>query len=146
MIKKLTITAIFCLAFNFINAQKVKLSNGKVYLDDKVILKYEKRTFNSELKLFTLDSNEEIGDFVEYSSRRYINGGFKKLYFTKENFKIESTRLKARGWKHTITVLIEEKVINAKGKIVKENLERFANKYAENLSEMIDRPIERNCN
>ena len=146
MIKKLTITAIFCLAFNFINAQKVKLSNGKVYLDDKVILKYEKRTFNSELKLFTLDSNEEIGDFVEYSSRRYINGGFKKLYFTKENFKIESTRLKARGWKHTIAVLVEEKVINAYGKIVKENLENFANKYHENLKDMINYPIQRNCN
>ncbi|SNR14971.1 hypothetical protein [Tenacibaculum jejuense] len=146
MIKKLTITFFLWLIFNFTYAQKIKLFNGNVYLDDKVILKYEKRTFNSELKLYTIDSNEEIGDFVEYSSRQYINGGFKKLYFTKENFKIESTRLKARGWKHTIAVLVEEKVINADGKIVKENLENFAHKYHENLKDMINYPIQRNCN
>ncbi len=140
MIKKFTIIVILCFVCNFSHAQKVKLWDGKVYLNKKAILKYERRTLNSELKLYALASNEEICDFVTYNSKRYINGGFKKLFFTKENFKIESTRLKARGWKHTIKVLLEEKVINSEGKIVQENLKRFANKYHENLNDMIDQP------
>ncbi|CAL2091196.1 hypothetical protein [Tenacibaculum sp. 190524A05c] len=146
MIKKFIYITFLLFCANVLTAQKIKLLNGNVYLNNEVILKYERRNFNSELKLFSLNTNEEIADFVEYRSRIHINGGFKKLYFTKQNFKVESTRLKSRGWKYTIKVLLEENVISSNGKILPKNFEKFSNKYHENLNEMIDVIQTPNCN
>ncbi len=146
MIKKFFHITFFLYCINTLTAQKIKLLNGNVYLNNEVIMKYERRNFNSELKLFSLETNKEIADFVEYSSRIHINGGFKKLYFTQQDYKIESTRLKTRGWKYTIKVLLEENVISSSGKVLPKNLDKFSNKYHENLNEMIDGILDNKCN
>ncbi|WP_431164588.1 hypothetical protein [Tenacibaculum halocynthiae] len=138
MKKKLVASiAVILLFTSFGYSQKVRFKKGKVIVDKKEILSYEKNGFlGSEITLYSLDGENEIAEMFHErnGTNSYQEDDYKKLFFTNEEIKIESGRIKFRGWKYVIKLLIRNKVLGMDGKINLAKLKKFAKKYDENIT------------
>jgi len=136
MNKNLLLLVIAIVISSYGYSQKVKLKKGKVLVDGKEILKYEKQSLGSEITLYSLEDEDEIADFIHdrNGTNSYVEDDFKKLFFSRDEIKIESSRLRARGWKYIIKTLLKNKVLDLEGNIDTEKLKKFAKKYDENIT------------
>lgn len=119
-----------------INAQKVKLKKGIVYIDGNETLKYEKRFENTELLLFPLEGEEET-IFIKYDgngTRGYnlMADDFIKIHFIKQNLKLESGS-HAEFWKQIIKWMAQNKIFNTDGTLNDEKVEKFVDRYHEEV-------------
>ena len=126
------------LATNIAFAQIAKLENDKVLYDGKPILRFEK--MNSNYSFYSLETDDEIlyytYDFNGTSA--YVHDDVYTLNFLTEKIKIESRYFEQIGSISTkksmqklIELLVKEKVLSLDGKINREKLEIFYDKYNE---------------
>ncbi|AZJ35136.1 hypothetical protein [Tenacibaculum singaporense] len=137
MNKKLLLSIAFTILISSLGfSQKIKLKKGKVLVDGKEILNYEKRGLGTELILYSLDSKDEIVNMFQENSgtHSYLDDDYKKMFFTKDEIWVESSRVSNRGWKYMIKLLLENNVLDNEGNINSKNLKKFAKKYDENIT------------
>ena len=141
--KKIILAGIFITSiFNFTYSQEVELKEEKVFLDGKEILRYEKVNI-IQYSFYTLDNDEEILLFKSFDNEtpKYIQDDYFVLNFLIEKIKVETqdfSKIAAfmnskKAMQKLIKWLIKEKVLSTEGKINKEKLETFYEKYNENI-------------
>ncbi|RSC93440.1 hypothetical protein [Tenacibaculum singaporense] len=137
MNKKFLLSIAFTILISSLGfSQKIKLKKGKVLVDGKEILNYQKRGLGTELILYSLDSKDEIVNMFQENNgtHSYLDDDYKKMFFTKDEIWVESSRVSTRGWKYMIKLLLENNVLDNEGSINSKNLKKFAKKYDENIT------------
>ncbi len=141
--KKIILAGIFITSiFNFSYSQEIELKDDKVFLDGKELLRYEKVNF-FQYSFYTLDNDEEILLFKSFNNEtpEYKEDDYFVLNFLIEKVKVETqdfSKIAAfmnskKSMQKLIKWLIKEKVLSTEGKINKEKLEIFYEKYNENI-------------
>ena len=127
-------------------AQNVDLKDKQVLLDSKVILKYEKNA-GAQYSFYSLENDDEILMFKIFDNEtpRNQNDDFYVLNFLTEKKKVETTDFMkvysgmGLSWKKNmekmIGWLLKEKVLTPEGKINREKLDIFYDKYNENITQ-----------
>lgn len=146
MHKKATLfTLLFTIAVSFLFAQEVDLKDKKVLLDGKEILKYEKNGL-FQYSFYTIEADDEILMFKIFDNEtpHNQNDDYYVLNFLTEKKKVESTDFMKiysgmgmnyrKNMEKLITWLIKEKVLTVEGKINKDKLDIFYDKYNENIT------------
>ena len=114
-------------------AQEIKLKDGIVYSGDTPAFSFVKKSFNNELHVYKLNTKEEIVHLVVDTNGTEIKqDDGKKLIFEQQEVSIQSKNFRTRKWDFLIALLLEEKVIDLKGNINLDNLNRFKAKYDDN--------------
>ncbi|WP_425659553.1 hypothetical protein [Tenacibaculum ascidiaceicola] len=137
MNKKFLLSIAFTiLTSSLIFSQKIKFKKGKILVDGKEILKYEKRGFGTEITFYSLDNNDEVANMFQEDNgtHNYLDDDYKKMFFAKDEIWVESSRVRARGWKYMVKLLLENNVLDNEGNINSKNLKKFAKKYDENIT------------
>ena len=131
-LKNILLIIIAILSMSIVNAQKVKLKKGKVILEKKEILKYEKSAM--ELSLYELNEDDEIIfiKWMDNETTNYIEDDFIKIHFIKLDLVCELSS--GYGRKGIINKLLKEKVLSPNGKFNEEKAEKFVKKYDENIT------------
>ena len=137
--KNILLLILFLSITGIINAQKVKLKKGIVYIDGNETLKYEKSFQDSELLLFPLDGEEEI-IFIKYDdngTRGYnlMSDDFIKIHFIKQDLKLESGS-HAEFWKQIIKWMYQNKIFNVDGTLNDEKVKKFVDRYHEDVKKI----------
>ena len=129
-LKNVLLIFIAILSLNVANAQKVKLKKGKVILEKKEILKYEKSAI--ELSLYELNKDDEIIfiKWMDNETTNYIEDDFIKIHFIELDLICELST--GYGRKGIINKLLKEKVLSLDGKLNEEKAKKFMKKYDEN--------------
>lgn len=141
--KQLIIAGMFLISvFQWAYSQEVELKDDKVLLDGKEILKYEKINV-IQYSFYSLDTDDEILLYKSFDneSPKYMDDDYFILNFLTEKVKVETrdfSKIAAfmnskKSMEKLIKWLIKEKVITADGKINREKLEIFFEKYNENI-------------
>lgn len=135
---KSPIAIILFLLFSTIGyAQKVKFKDDKISVDGVEILSYKKTSMMDEYYFYKLNTTDEVM-YISYDrngTRDYDGDNFSKLFFAKQNIKVETKAL----WfglnsKPIIEKLLQEGVLQLDGVINEEKLKVFYNKYNEQLT------------
>ena len=131
--KYLSYMAALLLATTTLSAQEVKLNENIVYVGDTPAFSFTKKGFNNELYVYKLNTKEELIHMLvdNNGTESKVDDG-KKIVFAKEKVTIQSETFRNRKWDFLIALLIEEKVIDIKGDINLDNLNRFKAKYDKN--------------
>lgn len=124
------------LSLNTLNAQSIKFKKNKVLIDGKEILLFKKIPFNDEYYFYNIKTTEEIL-YISYNNNNtssYKDDDYSKIFFTKQNKKIESKSL----WfglnsKPIIEKLLQEGVLQPDGFIDENKLKIFVNKYNDTI-------------
>lgn len=133
---KLKLILSFALAlatFTTVNAQKIKLKKGIVYIDGQSTFEYEKRASATEYSIYTLGKEEEI-IFIKRNNNGsigYIDDDYKQITFIKSNQKMESASLRSYPTKYILGQLLKGKVLDLEGNIDQNKLQTFMTKYHE---------------
>ena len=125
--------AVLFLTANSLSAQEVKLKKDIVYVADTPTFSFAKKSLNNELYVYKLNTKEELFHMVieTYGTETKADDG-KKIVFDKQKTTIQTKNFRTRKWDFLISLLLEEKVIDLKGGINLDNLNRFKAKYDEN--------------
>ena len=116
-----------------ITAQEIKLKDAIVYSGDKPAFSFAKKSMNNELYIYKLNTKEElIHLLVDTNGTEIKQDDGKKLIFEQQKISIQSKNFRTRKWDFLIALLLEEKVIDLKGNINLDNLNRFKAKYDDN--------------
>ena len=116
-----------------ITAQEIKLKDAIVYSGDKPAFSFAKKSMNNELYIYKLNTKEElIHLLVDTNGTEIKQDDGKKLIFEQQKVSIQSKNFRTRKWDFLIALLLEEKVIDLKGNINLDNLNRFKAKYDDN--------------
>ena len=114
-------------------AQEIKLKDAIVYSGDTPVFSFAKKSMNNELYVYKLNTKEElIHLLVDNNGTEIKQDDGKKLIFEKQKISIKSKNFRTRKWDFLIALLLEEKVIDLKGNINLDNLNRFKAKYDDN--------------
>jgi hypothetical protein len=114
-------------------AQEIKLKDAIVYSGDTAAFSFAKKSMNNELYVYKLNTKEElIHLLVDNNGTEIKQDDGKKLIFEKQKISIKSKNFRTRKWDFLIALLLEEKVIDLKGNINLDNLNRFKAKYDDN--------------
>ena len=114
-------------------AQEIKLKDGIVYSGETTAFSFVKKSFNNELHVYKLNTKEEIVHLlVDTNGTEIKQDDGKKLIFEQQEVSIQSKNFRTRKWDFLIALLLEEKVIDLKGNINLDNLNRFKAKYDDN--------------
>ena len=116
-----------------ITAQEIKLKDAIVYSGDTPVFSFTKKFMNNELYLYKLNTKEELVHLlVDTNGTELKQDDGKKLIFIQQKVSIQSKNFRTRKWDFLISLLLEEKVIDLKGNINLDNLNRFKAKYDDN--------------
>ena len=116
-----------------ITAQEIKLKDAIVYSDDTPAFSFAKKSMNNELYVYKLNTKEELVHLlVDTNGTEIKQDDGKKLIFEQQKVSIQSKNFRTRKWDFLIALLLEEKVIDLKGNINLDNLNRFKAKYDDN--------------
>ena len=128
--KYLSYIAALFLTATTLSAQEVKLKKDVVYVGDAATFSFARKSMGNELYVYQLNTKEEmVYMIVDNNKTESKVDDTKKLVFTKQNITIASKNFRARDYEFLIALLIQEKVIDLKGDINTENLNRFKAKY-----------------
>ena len=139
-----TIALFLASSINTLFAQKVEIEGDKVTLESKEILKYEKINLY-QISFYSLETGDEILLFKAFNNEtpENTNDDYYILNFLKEKIKIETTDFSKifvgfglnakKNMQKLISWLVKEKVLAADGKINREKLDVFYEKYNENI-------------
>lgn len=131
--KQLIYLTLLFLITTTLSAQEIKLKDDVVYSGDTPAFSFAKKAFNNELYLYKLNTKEELVHMVVDNNGTEIKqDDGKKIIFEKQKVTIQSKVFRTRKWDFLIALLIEEKVIDLKGDINLDNLNRFKAKYDDN--------------
>lgn len=131
--KHLIYLMILLLTLPKLTAQEIKLKDDVVYSGDKPAFSFAKKSFNNELYLYKLNTKEELVHLlVDTNGTEIKQDDGKKIVFEQQKVTIQSKTFRTRKWDFLISLLLEEKVIDLKGDINVENLNRFKAKYDDN--------------
>lgn len=116
-----------------ITAQEIKLKDAIVYSGDTPAFSFTKKSMNNELYVYKLNTKEELVHLlVDTNGTEIKQDDGKKLIFVQQKVSIQSKNFRTRKWDFLIALLLEEKVIDLKGNINLDNLNRFKAKYDDN--------------
>ena len=116
-----------------ITAQEIKLKDAIVYSGDTPAFSFIKKSMNNELYVYKLNTKEELVHLlVDTNGTEIKQDDGKKLIFEQQKVSIQSKNFRTRKWDFLIALLLEEKVIDLKGNINLDNLNRFKAKYDDN--------------
>jgi hypothetical protein len=116
-----------------LSAQTVKLKKEIAYVNDAPAFSYTQKSFNNELYLYKLNTKEELVHLlVDNNGTEIKQDDGKKIVFEQQKVTIQSKTFRTRKWDFLIALLLEEKVIDLKGSINVDNLNRFQAKYDDN--------------
>jgi hypothetical protein len=116
-----------------ITAQEIKLKDAIVYSGDTPAFSFTKKFMNNELYVYKLNTKEELVHLlVDTNGTEIKQDDGKKLIFEQQKITIISKNFRTRKWDFLIALLLEEKVIDLKGNINLDNLNRFKAKYDDN--------------
>lgn len=116
-----------------LSAQEVKLKKEVVYLSDAPTFSFVKKAMGNELYVYKLNTKEELFHMLVDNNATEIKADDgKKIVFDKQKTTIQAKNFRTRKWDFLISLLLEEKVIDLKGDINPDNLNRFKAKYDEN--------------
>ncbi len=120
----------------FCNAQTVEMDKGKVTCNGKEILNYKVDKWGTyQVHFYSLDSNEIIlVSDMDNETPKYYEDDFTSIKFLQLGKKVE-TKVKKNKWKHYIVWFMENKVMDAQGKINEEKLDLFIKNYDEKITE-----------
>ena len=116
-----------------ITAQEIKLKDAIVYSGDTPAFSFAKKSMNNELYIYKLNTKEVlIHLLVDTNGTEIKQDDGKKIIFEQQKVSIQSKNFRTRKWDFLISLLLEEKVIDQKGNINRDNLNRFKAKYDDN--------------
>lgn len=116
-----------------LSAQEVKLKKEIVYIGDAPTFSFSKKAMGNELYLYKLNTKEELVHMlVDNNGTEIKQDDGKKIVFEQQKISIQSKNFRTRNWEFLIDLLLQEKVIDLKGEINVENLNRFKAKYDDN--------------
>ena len=116
-----------------ITAQEIKLKDAIVYSGDTPVFSFAKKYMNNELYVYKLNTKEELVHLlIDTNGTEIKQDDGKKLIFDQQKITIQSRNFRNRKWDFLIALLLEEKVIDLKGNINLDNLNRFKAKYDDN--------------
>ena len=116
-----------------ITAQEIKLKDATVYLGDTPAFSFAKKSMNNELYVYKLNTKEELVHLlVDTNGTEIKQDDGKKIIFEQQKVSIQSKNFRTRKWDFLIALLLEENVIDLKGNINLDNLNRFKAKYDDN--------------
>jgi len=116
-----------------ITAQEIKLKDAIVYSGDTPVFSFAKKYMNNELYVYKLKTKEELVHLlIDTNGTEIKQDDGKKLIFEQQKVSIQSKNFRTRKWDFLIALLLEEKVIDLKGNINLDNLNRFKAKYDDN--------------
>lgn len=131
--KYLTYLTASLLATATLTAQEIKLKKEIVYVVDTPVFSFAKKYMNNELYVYKLNTKEELVHLlIDTNGTEIKQDDGKKLIFEQQKVSIQSKNFRTRKWDFLIALLLEEKVIDLKGNINLDNLNRFKAKYDDN--------------
>lgn len=131
--KHLIYLTLLLLTATTLTAQEIKLKDDVVYSGDKPTFSFVKKAFNNELYVYKLNTKEELVHLqVDNNGTEIKQDDGKKIIFEQQKVTIQSKNFRTRKWDFLIALLLEEKVIDLKGDINLDNLNRFKAKYDDN--------------
>ncbi|UPQ78988.1 hypothetical protein M0M57_15380 [Flavobacterium azooxidireducens] len=145
MLNKIITSLFLIFGITSFYAQEVEIKDGKVFVDSKSILKYEKINVHQH-SFFSLDSDEEIifYKYDENATRGYSDDDYFILNFLTLKKKVESKNVRLifsgigmnsrKNMEKLIGLLIKEKVLDTEGKLNPEKVEIFYEKYNEDIT------------
>lgn len=145
--KKLILTSLLVISgVNFANSQEVNIKDGKVFLDNNAILKYEKIN-NWQSSFYTLSDDEILMyKWSDNETSQNTDDDFLTLNFLTLKKKIQTTDYSQiasmsskKSMEKLIKWLLKEKVLDSNGNINSEKLEIFFEKYDEKILERTTR-------
>ncbi|AZJ34742.1 hypothetical protein [Tenacibaculum singaporense] len=116
-------------------AQKIKLKKGKVLLDGKEILKYEREDFGVyQIHFYSLDSDDEILFFKrnDNETSSYFDDDYTQIKFL--GFKKSLEIKQKKSWKKYLLWLIKKKVLDKNGKLNEDKADDLIENYDENIT------------
>ncbi|MGB3591045.1 MAG: hypothetical protein WBA16_05100 [Nonlabens sp.] len=144
MYKTLLLVMIAAMTAGMSFAQKVKLKDDKVFVNGNQILTYEKMSV-LEYSFYSLDDEEEVilYQYHHNETRDYSGDDYFIINFLEQDVKVESTAfnniVKGMGMnsrkdmEKLIKWLVKNKVLDEDGTIEPKRVERFHDKYHENI-------------
>ncbi|MDN3676983.1 hypothetical protein QWY90_06630 [Flavobacterium paronense] len=131
--KHLIYLTILFLTVTALTAQEIKLKDDVVYSSGIPTFSFTKKAMGNELYVYKLNTKEELFHMlVDNNGTEIKQDDGKKIVFEQQKVSIQSKNFRNRKWDFLISLLLEEKVINPKGDINLENLNRFKAKYDDN--------------
>ena len=136
MNKKLVLTIAFTILLTAVGfSQKIKLKKGKVLVDGKAIMKYERESWGVyKVNLFSLETDDELIELNknDNEAKAYYDDDFLQIRFLTLG-KIAEVKTK-KSFKKIIGWLLKKKVITANGEINEEKIDLFIKNYDENIT------------
>lgn len=116
------------------SAQKIKLKDGKVLIDDRELFRYEKDS--RWISLFSLETDEELimikQDHGGTPGPEYRDDDYTIYTFLKEDVKAEISSYNL--WQHNIKFLLEQRVFDENGVMNAERIKSFKVKFDEDIT------------
>jgi hypothetical protein len=146
MIKKISFAGILLIMpFAFLFSQDINFKDNKVLVDGVPILKYE-RIDALQYSFYSLENDNEVLMYKFFDNGTSLkNDDYYVLNFLTEKKKVESMDWgkvlagselsQKKNMQKLIKWLVKEKVFTAEGKINKEKLDLFIEKYNENITQ-----------
>lgn len=130
--KYLQYIAALLLTTTTLSAQEIKLDKNIVYADNQPTFSFAKKSMGNQFYVYKLNTTEELFNIiVDNNNTESKVDDSKKIVFAQQNTTIQSKNFRNQKWDFLIALLLEEKVIDAKGEINTDNLKRFKAKYDE---------------
>ncbi len=135
--KQKLILVISLVLFSFIqmNAQNVKLKKGKVLLDGKEIMKFEREQMGVLFYAFNLKTGDEVV-FIQRKDNetpKYFDDDFLKIYFSQLDLMME-VGISQYTNKRVIKNLLKHKALRTEGTLDEEKVKLFIKKFDENIT------------
>jgi hypothetical protein len=129
----------FTIAFLISNitsfSQEIKLKDGKVLIDGKEILSYERQNWGDmEIHFYNLGTKDEVLYMKKNSNetRTYYEDDFTQIRFLTFGKSLE-TKID-KSWKKFVEWLFQNKVLDDKGQFNEEKVDLFIKNYDEKIT------------
>ena len=144
--KSILLSILFAMSFGILIGQDIDFKDKKILLDGNPILKYEK-VDALQYSFYSLESEDEVlmYKFFDNGTPRYKDDDYYVLNFLTEKKKVESMDFgkiysgmelsPKKNMQKLIKWLVKEKVFTIEGKINKDKLDLFVEKYNENITQ-----------
>ncbi len=115
--------------------QKVKLKKGKVLLDGKEILKYERENWGVyQIHFYSLETEDEVLFFKrnDNETSSYFEDDYTEIKFL--TFKKSLEIKQKKSWKKYLLWLIKKKVLDSSGNLNESKVDDLIENYDENIT------------